>query len=240
LERIIKLLELSHLNVSYGDMVAVREVTLRVGEAEIVSVLGSNGAGKSTTLKAISGLIPVISGEIYFHGQRIDNIPSHKIVRIGIVQVPEGRRIFPFLSVFENLILASHTKEAKKIRKNNLEVVFDLMPALKERKNQMGGLLSGGEQQMLAIGRGLMANPKLLMLDEPSLGLAPFLIRSVFQTVHQINKQGIAILLVEQNVSHSLSISNRGYVFENGSISIEGAKDELLENEYLKKAYLGI
>ncbi|MGD0627190.1 MAG: ABC transporter ATP-binding protein [Thermodesulfobacteriota bacterium] len=236
----MRFLEVSNLNVFYGDMPAVREASFAVQEREIVTLVGANGAGKSTLLNTISGLNPVQSGEVSFRGQRIDRLPSNKIVALGIVQVPEGRRVFPFMSVRENLLVGSHSKEAKKKRPQLTQWIYGTLPVLKERQNQMAGSLSGGEQQMLAIGRGLMADPKLLMLDEPSLGLAPLLVKQIFHIIEQIKKQEVTILLVEQNVTRALSIANKGYVVENGTIALEGTGEELLANEYLKKAYLGM
>jgi branched-chain amino acid transport system ATP-binding protein len=233
------LLNIEELDVFYGDMQAVRKASLRVEEREIITLVGANGAGKSTLIRAITGLIPIQNGKIEFLGKRIDSQASHDIVGLGIVQVPEARRIFPFMSTFENLLVAQ-TKRAKKRREEILSWVYQLFPVLKERKDQMAGSLSGGEQQMLAIGRGLMAAPQLLMLDEPSLGLAPLLVRQIFQIIQQINQNGVTILLVEQNVMRALSLANRGYVLENGAVTMEGRGKDLLESEYLKKAYLAM
>ncbi len=234
------LLNLENISSYYGDVQALQNVSLRINEHQVVSIIGSNGAGKTTTLNIISGVHKSSSGTIEFLGRRIENLPSHQIVELGVVQIPEARLLFPFMTVLENLELGSYTPKARKAKEENLEAVFRLFPVLKERKTQMAGTLSGGEQQMLAIGRGLMARPKLLMLDEPSLGLAPLLVKQVFGTVKEINAQGITVLLVEQNVFHSLSIADRAYVLENGSVVLEGEGKEILDNPQVKEAYLGI
>ena len=234
------MLTIKKLNVSYGQIQVLKDVSLEVKEGEIVSLIGANGAGKSTTLNSVSRIIPIESGEIHFEGKRVDGLQSDEIIELGIIQVPEGRRIFPYMTVQDNLDMGSYNKKAREKRKESLERVFALLPRLAERKNQMGGSMSGGEQQMLAIGRGLMTVPRILMLDEPSLGLAPVLVATIFGVLEQINKEGVTVLLVEQNVKKSLSISNRGYVLENGNITLEGIGEELLQNSYLRKAYLGI
>jgi branched-chain amino acid transport system ATP-binding protein len=234
------LLNLENISAHYGDVQALRNVSLQIREGQIVSIIGSNGAGKSTTLNTISGIIQSSSGTIEFLGKRIENLPPHQIVERGIVQIPEARLLFPYMTVSENLELGAYTPKARRGKEENLEVVFRLFPILRDRENQLAGTLSGGEQQMLAIARGLMANPKLLMLDEPSLGLAPLLVKQVFETVKQINAQGITVLLVEQNVFHSLSIANQAYVLENGSVVLEGQAKEILDNPQVKEAYLGI
>ena len=234
------LLNLEHISSYYGDVQALQNVSLRIKEHQVVSIIGSNGAGKTTTLNIISGVHKSSSGTIEFLGRRIENLPSHQIVELGVVQIPEARLLFPFMTVLENLELGSYIPKARKVKEENLEIVFKLFPVLEERKTQMAGTLSGGEQQMLAIARGLMARPKLLMLDEPSLGLAPLLVKQVFGTVREINAQGITVLLVEQNVFHSLSIADRAYVLENGSVVLEGEGKEILDNPQVKEAYLGI
>lgn len=234
------MLNLENISAHYGDVQALRNVSLQIREGQIVSIIGSNGAGKSTTLNTISGIIQSSSGTIEFLGKRIENLPPHQIVERGIVQIPEARLLFPYMTVSENLELGAYTPKARRGKEENLEVVFRLFPILRDRENQLAGTLSGGEQQMLAIARGLMANPKLLMLDEPSLGLAPLLVKQVFETVKQINAQGITVLLVEQNVFHSLSIANQAYVLENGSVVLEGQAKEILDNPQVKEAYLGI
>jgi len=234
------LLKLNNVNTYYGDLQALYNVSFKVEEGEIVSIVGSNGAGKSTTLNTISGVFHPSSGIIEFLGERIESFPSHRIVEMGLVQIPEARRLFPYMTVLENLELGAYVHEARGKKEDSLKMVFSLFPILEERKNQLAGTLSGGEQQMLAIARGMMARPKLLMLDEPSLGLAPKLVRQVFEVIKQINKEGITVLLVEQNVFHSLSIADTGYVLENGRVVLEGEGEELLNNKHVKKAYLGI
>jgi len=234
------LLSLKKVNVYYDQVAVIKSVELYVNDKEIVAILGANGAGKSTLLRVISGLKKLATGEIEFLNERIDTIAPHKIVEKGIIHVPEGRKIFPSLTVLENLQLGAYTPKAKSKREKTLQEAFDLFPVLKERKNQLGGTLSGGEQQMLAIARGLMALPQILMLDEPSLGLAPIMVKEMFRVVNDINSIGTTILLVEQNVFHSLQISNRGYVIENGSIVFEGKSKALLGDENVKKAYLGM
>jgi len=211
-----------------------------VEEGEIAGVVGGNGAGKSTILKTISGLTPCRSGKIKFSEKIIDPIPPYDRVAMGVVQIPEGRKLFPFMTVLGNLEMGSFNSSARGKEKENLQKVFALFPLLQERKEQVARTLSGGEQQMLAIGRGLMAEPKLMMMDEPSLGLAPIVVKTIFETVRTIHQQGITVLLVEQNVKQCLDLSNRGYVLENGRIVLEGSGQELLKNEHLRKAYLGL
>ena len=215
-------------------------MSLRIEEGEIVSVVGANGAGKTTLLKAIAGLVRPTGGTVDLRGERLDRLPTHRIVERGVVRVPEGRRIFPEMTVRENLELGATPPEAKRKRVETLGRVYALFPILRERARQLAGTLSGGEQQMLAIGRGLMGLPKLLMLDEPSLGLAPMVVTEIFQTIRRINADGVTILLVEQDVIHSLNMSHRGYVLENGSIVLTGGGPELLANQHIRTAYLGI
>jgi len=234
------LLQVDGLNVFYGDVRALREVSLSVSPGEIVSLLGGNGAGKSTMLRTVSGLSRPKSGSIVFEGREIHRLPPHRIVEMGLSQVPEGRRIFPRMTVLENLHMGSHVRAARKRREETLNWILRLFPILEERKEQFGGTLSGGEQQMLAIARGLMCRPKLLLLDEFSLGLAPLMVREIFEIIQEINKQGTTVFLVEQNVRRSLSISHRGYVLENGAIVLQGEGEELLKNEYMMKAFLGM
>ena len=234
------MLQVDRINVFYGDIQALREVSLSVSSGEIISLVGGNGAGKTTALKTISGLLQPASGFITFAGTPIHRLPPHRIVEMGLSQVPEGRRIFPRMSVLENLHMGSHVPEARKRREDTLNWVFQLFPILRERGGQFGGTLSGGEQQMLAIARGLMSRPKLLILDEFSLGLAPLVVNEIFQILQEVNRQGTTIFLVEQNVQRSLSISHRGYVLENGAIVLQGEGKELLKNEYMKKAFLGM
>jgi branched-chain amino acid transport system ATP-binding protein len=233
------MLDVKNIDVYYGDAQALWDVSFSVNQGEIVTLVGSNGAGKSTTLKAISGLVPPSSGEILLEGNRIDRAPAHSIVELGVAQIPEGRRLWPGLSVQENLELGAYIPAARAVRAETMEWVFQLFPLLRKRRTQLAGTLSGGEQQMLAIGRGLLSRPKLLILDEPSLGLAPLLVGEVFETIQKINGEGMTILLVEQNVNHALAISNRGYVLETGRIVISGSGKELLADDHVKTAYLG-
>ena len=231
------MLNIKNLHAGYGEMPVLKDINLTIAQGEIVSVVGSNGAGKSTLLKAISGLIKS-KGIITYNNESLHALQAHTIVQRGIIHVPEGRKIFPEMSVVENLIMGGFLQ--KKDRKQNMEKVFALFPKLSDRRNQLGGTMSGGEQQMLAIGRGLMGNPKLLLLDEPSLGLSPLFTEVVFSAIQTINKSGVTVLLVEQNVYQSLKISNRGYVIEIGSIVLTGTGDELLNNQEVKKAFLGM
>jgi branched-chain amino acid transport system ATP-binding protein len=233
------MLKLTSVDTSYGHIKALKGISIEVTKGEIVCLLGSNGAGKTTTLMTISGILKPDSGDIFFEGESIKGLAPHRIVKKGICQVPEGRRIFPKFTVIENLETGAFVSTLQNFNKN-LERVFNLFPILKERKSQTAGTLSGGEQQMLAIGRSLMSNPRLLLLDEPSLGLAPILASKIFKTIAEINNEGITILLVEQNAKAALKLSHRGYVLENGSIKLYGSGEELLHNEDLKKAYLGI
>jgi len=234
------LLRINEVNSHYGDVQVLHEVTLEVREQEIVTIVGANGAGKTTLLKTAAGILRPTTGEIQFLGERIDHLYPHHIVEKGLVRIPEGRRIFPTLSVLENLELGSYLPKPKAKRSASLGKVFSLFPVLKERSQQLAGTLSGGEQQMLAIGRGLMSLPHLLMLDEPSLGLAPLLVRDIFRKVREINQDGTTILLVEQNVFKALDMAHEGYVLENGRIVLKGKSQDLLINEYIKEAYLGL
>jgi len=233
-------LRVKGIEVFYGDLQALRGVSLEVNQGEIVSIIGSNGAGKSTTLMTISGVLKPKRGEIQLDQDFIHQYPSSKIVSLGIVQIPEGRQLFPTLTVIENLEMGSQFPKAKKMRGETMEWVFKLFPRLEERRNQLAGTLSGGEQQMLAIGRGLMSRPTLLMLDEPSLGLSPILVKAIFDIIKEINQQGTTILLVEQNVFHSLTLSHRGYVLENGSIVLSGTGQDLLKDQHIRQSYLGL
>jgi branched-chain amino acid transport system ATP-binding protein len=234
------MLNVSGINVYYGDLQVLWDVSFEVKEKEIVVLVGANGAGKSTTLRTISALLAPSKGTIEFNGRRIDHLPANKIIEQGIVHVPEARRLFPGMTVEENLIMGSLFGEAKRKRNETMDHVYSLFPRLKERKKQTGGTLSGGEQQMLAVGRGLMSLPKLMMLDEPSLGLAPLLVQEIFNIVKQINGAGVTVLLVEQNVRQTLGMCNRAYILENGRIVLKGAGCELLENERVKECFLGI
>jgi branched-chain amino acid transport system ATP-binding protein len=233
-------LEVKGIDVSYGDVQVVFDLSLKVEKGEVVSIIGGNGAGKSTLLKTISGLLHPAGGEILFEGFPIHGAPPEEIVDRGIIQIPEGRRLFTLMTVKDNLIVGAFNNRACRQTETTLQEVYNLLPRLKEREAQMAMTLSGGEQQMVAVGRGLMAKPKLLMLDEPSLGLAPILIKSIFETVRKIADQGTTVLLVEQDVKHSLSLSDRGYVLEHGRIAMEGPAKELLENPHIKTAYLGL
>jgi branched-chain amino acid transport system ATP-binding protein len=234
------MLKVNNLSVHYSGMQALANVNIQVNQGEIVSIVGSNGAGKSTTINAISGLRKLTNGTIEFLGKNVTEVESHDRVPMGIVQVPEGRKLFPIMTVEENLLLGSSHKEAKKVRNETLKEVYSLLPRLEERKKQIAKTLSGGEQQMVAIGRALMSKPKLLMFDEPSLGLSPLLVQNLFNLIKKISNQGITIMLVEQNVKQTLQIVDRCYVLENGSISIEGTGQELLNNDHIKKAFLGM
>jgi branched-chain amino acid transport system ATP-binding protein len=234
------LLKIEGLNFSYGDFKVLWDLSLEVHEGEIVTVVGSNGAGKSTVLKNISRLVRPDSGSILFQDVDLKRLESHEVAARGIIQVPEGRRIFPELTVLENLRMGSYLKSVRQDREANLERVFALFPRLKERQNQLGGTMSGGEQQMLAIARGLMANPRLLLLDEPSLGLSPMLVDSIFQTIATVNQHGVTILLVEQNVYQALHIANRAYVLANGCVVMTGTGKQLLADQHVRKAFLGM
>jgi len=245
------MLALINVHTFYGPIEALKGITIEVKQGEIVCLIGNNGAGKSTTLMSISGILRPLSGDVLFEGHSIKGITPHRIVEMGISQVPEGRRIFPKLTVKENLemgaysVVGSGLSVFRRLKTNNQQLttnwdrVFTLFPILKERKNQFGGTLSGGEQQMLAIGRALMSNPKLLLLDEPSLGLAPIMASKIFKTIKEINREGITVLLVEQNARAALKLSSRGYVLENGRVALQGKGEELLNNEEVRKAYLG-
>ncbi|CEO90573.1 MAG TPA: ABC transporter ATP-binding protein [Syntrophaceticus sp.] len=233
------LLNLEDLNVHYGAIWALKGVNLTVGEGEIVSLIGANGAGKSTTLRAISGVVKASSGGISFQGEDITKVPAHDIVKKGIAQVPEGRRVFANLSVLENLELGAYIRRDTRGIKRDLDDVLDRFPRLKERIGQVAGTLSGGEQQMLAIGRALMTRPKLMLLDEPSMGLAPLLVKEIFSIIREINEEGTTILLVEQNARMALQVASRAYVLETGRIVLDGLAKELAMNEDVKKAYLG-
>jgi len=234
------MLNVDRINVSYGGAQALFDVSLCVNEGELVALVGPNGAGKTTTLKTIAGLLRPKSGSIYFLNEKISSLPPNVVAEKGISLVPEGRRLFPFLTVEENLEIGAYNREVRKKMKDSLEWVYQLFPRLNERKKQLAYTLSGGEQQMLAIGRALMSRPKLLLLDEPSLGLAPIVCSVIFNTLKELNSQGMTILMVEQNIHIALRLANRAYVMENGRIVLTGDSEELLVNEDLKKHYLGI
>ena len=233
------LLEVKDINVYYGVIQALKGISFEVSEGEIVALIGANGAGKSTTMQSIMGLIHPKSGEIYYNGKRIDKLPTHTIVKMGLTEVPEGRHIFQELTVLENIMLGAYTVNDREQKKKDLQKVFSLFPRLEERKNQIAGTLSGGEQQMLAISRALMSKPKLLLLDEPSMGLSPLLVDEVFDIIKEIHNQGTTILLVEQNAEKALRIADKAYVLETGNIALSGTGKELRDNDLVKKAYLG-
>lgn len=237
------MLKLEGIHTFYGPIEAVKGISMEIHKGEIVCLIGANGAGKSTALMTISGVVRAKVGSIFLDGVDIKGLSPHEIVGLGISQVPEGRRIFPRLTVMENIEMGAYNNSGRKTEdskiKGQIEKVFELFPILKERVRQQGGTLSGGEQQMLAIGRAIMADPKMLLLDEPSLGLAPMIVARIFKTIKEINNEGVTILLVEQNAHAALALSQRGYVLENGRITIQGTGEELLRNEEVKKAYLG-
>jgi branched-chain amino acid transport system ATP-binding protein len=234
------LLKLEAIDAYYEDLQALFGVSLEIRDREIVALVGANAAGKTTTLRVISGLVPPRRGRVLFNGDDLGRRPAHRRVDLGIVQVPEGRRLFPFMTVMENLLLGAHTEAARTARRQSLDYVLTLFPMLGERRDQLAGSLSGGEQQMCAIGRALMARPRLLMLDEPTLGLAPVLVGRIFETVRTINADGVTVLLVEQNVRQALSLANRACVLESGRLVLDGAARTLLGDERLKRAYLGM
>ncbi|MBW2538115.1 MAG: ABC transporter ATP-binding protein [Deltaproteobacteria bacterium] len=234
------MLTVNGIDVFYGDLQVLWDVSFEVREKEIVVLIGANGAGKSTTIKTISALLTPGKGSIELDGDRLDRLPPHEIIQKGVVHVPEGRRLFPEMSVEENLIMGSLHGKAKARRVETMEYVYELFPRLKERRKQLAGTLSGGEQQMAAIGRGLMSLPKIMMFDEPSLGLAPILVQNIFDMIKRIQAEGVTILLVEQNVTQTLAMCDRAYVLENGRVVLEGTGSELLENEKVKEAFLGI
>ncbi len=234
------MLRVNDIDVSYGQVQILRKVSFDIQAKEIVSLLGSNGAGKTTTVSAVSGILPVNQGQVIFMDHDITKVESYDRVEMGLVQVPEGRKLFPTLTVMENLEMGSYLKGPKALRQQTMASVFTLFPVLEKRRKQLGGTLSGGEQQMLAIGRGLMAKPKLLILDEPSLGLAPIVVDEIFRVIDRINKEGVMLLLVEQNVGQALALSARGFVLEQGRIAISGKGSDLLANPHVKKVYLGL
>jgi branched-chain amino acid transport system ATP-binding protein len=231
------LLRLDGVEAGYGDLTAIAGISLEVRQGEAVALIGSNGAGKTTTLRAISGLLPVRAGRIELEGERLDGLGSAAIVAHGIAHVPEGRQLFPTMSVRDNLELGARAAAG---RRDGLDLVFTLFPRLRERERQLAGTLSGGEQQMCAIGRGLMARPRILLLDEPSLGLAPVMVKLIFETLQRVNDAGTTIMLVEQNVPRALQLSHRGYVLENGRLALDGTRASLLTSPHVKQAYLGL
>ena len=233
------LLDVKDIHVFYGNIEAVKGMSFHVNRGEIVSLIGANGAGKTTTLRTVSGLLRPGEGAIFYEGQRIDLVPAHEIVGLGVAQSPEGRRIFPRMSVRENLDMGAFIRRDPDGQREDMDRIMDLFPILKERARQAAGTLSGGEQQMLAMGRALMARPRLLLLDEPSMGLAPLVVQTIFDTIRDINDQGMTVLLVEQNAAQALSLAHRGYVIETGRIVLEDEAAALLENEQVRKSYLG-
>jgi len=235
-----KVLEIKNIDVFYGDVQVIWDVSFDVKRGEIVALIGANGAGKSTILRAISGILRPKKGGILFEGKPIYTLDAFKLIELGIAHVPEARRLFVEMTVEENLDMGSLRGEARTLREKTKETVFELLPRLRERRRQLAGTLSGGEQQMLAVGRGLMSLPKLQMFDEPSLGLAPLLVRDIFNTIKKINKEGTTVLIVEQNVKQTLLVANRGYVLETGKITNQGTGQALLSNEHVKTAYLGV
>ena len=235
-----ELLRVENLNVYYGSIHAIKNLSLHVNEGEIVTMIGANGAGKTTTMHTISGLLKSRSGSITYDGKLISKMDAYKIVTLGLAQCPEGRRVFAGLTVHENLELGAFSrKDSKAAVQEDFEMVFDMLPRLRERKNQLGGTLSGGEQQMLAMGRALMSKPKMLLLDEPSMGLSPLLVKEIFRTIVRVNENGVTVLLVEQNAKMALNIANRGYVIETGNITMEGMASDLANDPKVKQAYLG-
>ena len=233
------LLEVSDLKVYYGVIQAIKGISFEVNQGEVVALIGANGAGKTTTLHTVSGLLPAKVGKIIFDGKDISKVPPHKIVSMGMAHVPEGRRIFQELSVLENLKLGAYTRKSKAEIAESTEMVYDKFPRLKERKNQVAGTLSGGEQQMLAMGRALMSKPRIILMDEPSMGLSPLLVSEIFEIIKEIRNSGTTVLLVEQNAKKALSIADRAYVLETGNITLSGDASKLINDESIKKAYLG-
>lgn len=234
------MLKLQGVSAGYGGTEIIRNISLEVNKGEVVTIVGANGAGKTTTLRTICGIVKPTSGKIEFEGQQINGLGSDQIVNTGITMIPEGRQLFPFITVKDNLLMGSYKKSARGIADQRMEEVLEIFPRVRERLGQLAGSLSGGEQQMVAIARGLMANPSLLMFDEPSLGLSPLLVSQVFDVIDRIVDMGMTVLIVEQNIVHTLKIADRGYVLENGEITMTGSGKELLENPHIRKAYLGI
>ena len=233
------MLEIKNLEVYYGMIQAIKGISFEVNEGEVIALIGANGAGKTTTLHGVTGLIPAKAGEIIFDGKNVAKIPGHKIVSMGMAHVPEGRRVFAELSVYQNLKMGAYTRKDKDEIAGNLEMVYKRFPRLKERKNQMAGTLSGGEQQMLAMGRALMSQPKIILMDEPSMGLSPIFVNEIFDIIREVSAAGTTVLLVEQNAKKALSIADRAYVLETGRITLQGDAKELMNDESVKKAYLG-
>lgn len=233
------LLEVKDLEVHYGVIKALKGISFEVNEGEIIALIGANGAGKTTTLQTVSGILPISSGKIFFNGEEITKIPAHKLVKLGISQVPEGRRVFSQMTVLENLKMGAYIRKDKAAIEEDIRNIYKRFPRLEERKNQLAGTLSGGEQQMLAMGRALMSKPKILLLDEPSMGLSPLLVTEIFKIIKDINDAGTTVLLVEQNAKKALSIAHRAYVLETGDIALSGKASDLINDDTIKKAYLG-
>ncbi|MEE0421758.1 MAG: ABC transporter ATP-binding protein [Lachnospiraceae bacterium] len=233
------MLEIKDLNVYYGMIQAIKGISFQVKEGEVIALIGANGAGKTTILHAVTGLVPAKSGSIVFEGTDITRVPAHKIVSMGMAHVPEGRRVFAQLSVYQNLKMGAYTRKDKEEIEKTLEMVYERFPRLKERKSQLAGTLSGGEQQMLAMGRALMSHPKIILMDEPSMGLSPIFVNEIFNIIQEVSAGGTTVLLVEQNAKKALSIADRAYVLETGRITLEGKASELMNDESVKKAYLG-
>ena len=234
-----EMLKVCDLKVNYGMIQAIKGISFHVNEGEIVALIGANGAGKTTTLHTITGLVPAKSGSIIFEGKDLTKVPAHKIVSMGMSHVPEGRRIFQELTVYDNLLMGAFTRNNKAEMAESIKMIYKHFPRLEERKNQIAGTLSGGEQQMLAMGRALMSKPRIVLMDEPSMGLSPLYVSEIFHIIEEINKMGTTVLLVEQNAKKALSIANRAYVLETGTIALEGDAKELMQNDSVKKAYLG-
>lgn len=234
-----EMLKITDLQVNYGMIQAIKGINFTVGEGEIVALIGANGAGKTTTLHTVTGLVPAKSGSILFEGKELTKVPAHKIVSMGMSHVPEGRRIFQELTVYDNLLMGAFTRKDKSEMTESIKMIYKHFPRLEERKNQIAGTLSGGEQQMLAMGRALMSKPRIILLDEPSMGLSPLYVSEIFHIIEEINKMGTTVLLVEQNAKKALSIADRAYVLETGTIVLEGDAKELMQNDSVKKAYLG-
>lgn len=233
------MLEVKDLHVHYGMIEAIKGINFEVNKGEVIALIGANGAGKTTTLHTITGLLAPSKGEVIYEGKDISKMPGHKIVSLGMAHVPEGRRVFAQLSVYENLLMGAYTRKDKEEIQNTLRVVYDRFPRLEERKNQMAGTLSGGEQQMLAMGRALMSHPSIILMDEPSMGLSPIFVNEIFDIIQQVSKTGTTVLLVEQNAKKALSIADRAYVLETGKIVLSGDAKELMNDDSIKKAYLG-
>lgn len=233
------MLEIRDLQVYYGVIQAIKGISFEVNEGEVIALIGANGAGKTTILHTVTGLLPAAEGTIHFNGSDITKVPAHKIVSMGMAHVPEGRRVFAQLSVYQNLMMGAYTRKDKKEISETLQMIYQRFPRLKERRNQIAGTLSGGEQQMLAMGRALMSHPRIILMDEPSMGLSPIFVNEIFDIITEVSKGGTTVLLVEQNAKKALSIADRGYVLETGTIVMEGKADELLRNDAIRKAYLG-